>query len=215
MIENKEMIKKFASKKLYGQGLNASLLPIVSAALSAINVHKKLGISYQGFVFDCRGDYVVMSYIEEDLEKIGKVMWENIKKNPNYLKKFRIIHKLEQRESFRLYERIEKLDLKKIPRGQLYKLLLGTVDAMRNAVGSGHVIEGVAYIGDRTLKDELDDFLKNNKKSNQAFSLLTTPEEKSFIGQAEDLLQKISKNPKNKKLLEIPTTTVDRFLMKR
>ena len=202
MIDNKKIIKKFAAKKLYGQGLNASLLPILAAALSAINVHEKLGISYQGFIFDCRGDYVVMSYLEEDLEKIGQIMWGKIKKDPNYLKKFRKIHEREQDTSFKLYKKIDSIDLKKIEREELHKLLLATVKAMQNGVGSGHVIEGVSYVGDKLLKEELDKFLKNNTKSNQAFSLLTTPEEKSFLSKAEDLLQKISKDPKNQKLLD-------------
>ena len=202
MKEDKIIIKKIAFMKLYGQGVNASPLPMTMAALSAINVHKKIGISYRGFLFDCKKDYIVMNYIEEDLIKIGKVMWKKRDKNFNYFKKLRQVHKKEQNVSFELYKKINEINLKKASKLDLYKLLIKATKAMQNSVGTGHVIEGSVFVGEIFIKKELDVFLKDKVLANKVFALLTTSEEKSFLAESEELLQKIYKNPTNKKLIE-------------
>lgn len=202
MKNDKDFIKKFAGKKLYGQGGTFSPLPMISAALSAINMHRKLGISYEGFLFECKNEYLIMNYLESDLINIGNVFWKKIEKDKNILKKTRSIHKKEQINSFKLYKKIDKLNLEKLSKDQLLKLIFDAIDATKNSVGSGHVIEGIAYMGDRIVKKELTNFLGDEKVSNQAFALLTTPEEKSFLSQADDLLSKISTDIKNIKLID-------------
>ena len=197
-----EKYTNLLKKKWYVQSCSATPIHIISAALSGFSMKKKIGLEYTHFLFPFKKDQGKMAYDVDDLEKTGKTIVDNLQRDSKYLQKIRKIYDKDQKDSERLFKRIEKLDLRKISDKELFELLQKAITTIDNGVGVGHIIEAYALTTDESLKQELSEHVKDKRQLNGYFVLLTTPTEKSFLNEADESLAKIAKARNKDKLIK-------------
>lgn len=171
----------------------------MSAGFSAFSIEKKIGIGYTKLIYEFENNFGIIHYRISDLEKLSNELLLRLKKNKNYFKELKIQYAEGLKVTYETFKVIDSSNLKSISTDALFALIQRAITGIELAVGIGHVIEPYAIMTDLPLKSELGKYISDPTKLNEAFILLTTPTEPSFIQLSEhDLIHIANSNDKKK-----------------
>lgn len=197
------LFKRELKKDWYIQGFNANSIFLNSSARSGFTMKKVLGFGYNSFIFNYKDGYGEMWYLNSDLERIWKIIKSKLEKNPNYLKQvYKKYKKIFDRDD-KFFKKLDKTILSKTKNEDLLDMFKKCSEAETDAVGIAHLIDPIGLGMDQELKKELAKFISDKKEFNRVYTILTTPDELSFITQEEKELKALSNPPskeQNKKL---------------
>ena len=194
------VLSKLLEQEWYTQGFAAR--PIFLQTVTGLTtLQQHLGFSYEVIFMNFQRDYCAFNYPVDGLKRVGDSILENLEKNQDYL--------VEKR---RLYERQWKsLERKLKEAGRapslsdhaLFQLLHGFGDVMEAVVGTSHLIEGISFRLEPSIRHRLAESV-SGRELNEDFSILTAPTSPSFLSKKEAMLWKIQKSPKasKKKLVQ-------------
>lgn len=190
-------LKIFLKEEWYPQAANAVPLYICAVAHTSLFIHKFTGFDYTSFLgFFCK-EYGKFCYRKKDLDRIGKIVKNNISKDKGYLARVKRNYNKIMRKDKLLFNKIEKTDLKLLDDEKLFKLCIDAMYAFSDTVGISHIIEPFTLTTAHEMRDMLYKQIKDKSKLNSYFNLLTTPKEKSFFNDVKDDLIRIKKEKEN------------------
>ncbi|MBD3313976.1 hypothetical protein GF345_06040, partial [Candidatus Woesearchaeota archaeon] len=184
-------LKQALKEKWYGQGFNATPIMIGSAAFCCDIMERNLGFSYTKYLYDFRNDFGDMSYYFPDLKRLGKILENKLKENPEYFQNIKSIYDRHMEESAEFYNKIEKTDLRKVSEQELIDLLKKASERISYSVGVSHIIEPFVLTTDIKIKKELQKYVKDKSELNRIFTILMAPVKESFVNRYENALRNI------------------------
>ena len=170
---------------------------------TALHLRKYLTKTYTGFVIRFKEGFGDLCYIKSDFASVLRAVEKEIKKDPDFLKKFKKLYETQFKQSLGKYNK-EK-------RGDAIMAFGLASDLLMYSVGVGHIIEPISIIGTHTLKDRIAKKIKDQKELNNALNVLTTPEQKSFSNEYDEALLKISSEKDKGRKLKLLEATIKRF----
>ncbi|MFH1308259.1 MAG: PEP/pyruvate-binding domain-containing protein [archaeon] len=197
-----EIIEKILKEERITQQGSAYPVFFNAAVDSTDKMKDPLGYSYEKFMFKSEKDFGDMSYIKSDLERVGEIILNKLKKDEKYFQKTRIIYSNQFSKQYNKLKSKAKTDYSEKELLEVFKI---TFDLIGYGVGTGHVIEAFSLTQSHVLKHLLDKKIKDLKQLNEALNVLTMPEEESFNNRHDESLLKAFKSKdknKQKKLLE-------------
>lgn len=189
-----------ARDKWYSQNCNSTPITIMSAGGSGFFIKEKTSLSYTGFLYEFKEDFGRIAYSVKDLKSLSGSLLAKLDKNELYFEELKNIYDEDLKVSEAFYEELLSKNLSNLSDYALSNYLKRASQAINTSVGVGHLIEPFAIITDEKLKIDLSVYIKDEKKLNELFVVLTTPIQKSFSQESENLLIEIY-NAKNKEPL--------------
>ncbi len=204
--------KEIIENEWYGQGLNAVPLIFESATVSTFSMKKTLGYAYHKFYCSYKGKFGYGNYWKEDLERLSKILLKKLE-NPEYMQWLIDQYFKEFNQAAEVHKDVK--DLEKLDDDKLIELAQKTNLCIREGVGIAHIIEPFSLIVEKIVKDQLEKELKDKKKLNELFPLLTAPVEKPFILEYDEKLNALRKeNNENKRKILIQEIQKEFFWIK-
>lgn len=209
MIDIKEILTK---NSFYTQQAPGTLLFVCCAALSCHYMKKSLGYSYEYFLYKFENESFEMNYTRFDLERLRKIVLENLKKDDGYFLKVKQMHDSNFNAAWDEFQKQKKTNPKNYSDKELKESFVLAFRLLAKGVGEGHLIESFAITHDHALRDGLKKHIKNTKELNRAINVLTTPTKKSFAGQQQDDLRRIAKITDKEKIKQEIEKHVKEFI---
>jgi phosphoenolpyruvate synthase/pyruvate phosphate dikinase len=195
MKTNYKQFQKAFKKDWYIQGFNAMPLFLNAAAISGMTMKKILGYGYSSFIFHYHRGYSEMGYLNSDFKKLWRIIKRKILKDPRYLEKIKKKQNKIVQQNKEILKKIDKLNLKQIREDELMGFLRKTDKILTDSVGIAHIIEPISIEIEKEFKKNLSQLVRPIKEFNQYYSLLTAPDQLSFLAQEEKDLIALLKFP--------------------
>ena len=191
-------------KEWYVQGASATPLLIGSSAVSGFVVKETIGRNYEHFLFKFQHDQVEMHYDMEDLRLLWDALSEKIRNDEHCIEKIRKEYDANFAHFEQFFASITERTLRDSTDAALVELLHTAVDAQRDSVGIGHLVEPLSIIGSDVIRERVTKECKNKERLHAKIASLFENVEKSFVTREEDDLCVIARATKEeqKRLLE-------------
>lgn len=193
MDPTEKTIKGESREKWYTQGFNAVPAFIVPSAWSGFTMKSTLGFGYSKFLFHFKNDYCEMRYLKSDMRRNWLKIQKILKVKPDYFIKMRRLYKSRFQEYLTAFSSIDRQNLASLSDRELFNMLKRCVEAQIESVGTSHLIESAGSALEAEFAKHLTEIVRDKKKFNLCFSILTTPTALSFVSREERDLLKIKK----------------------
>lgn len=191
MTWKREFEESIKHEEWYTQSANAVPIFVNFTAWCAFTMRDILGYGYERFWWRfCKG-YTDMNYWVRDLQRLWKIIDENLNRDPLYLEKIKHMWTEGLRSNQEFFDRLDAVSLDDMTDEELVPVMKDCARAQVRANGVAHIIEPIGQEGEKELKKRLAADL-GEKSSGSHFVLLTAPSELSFVAREERALWKIS-----------------------
>jgi phosphoenolpyruvate synthase/pyruvate phosphate dikinase len=218
IIISKEKVFEQVKNKWYVQGFNGTpFLSTPCGTWSGFDLDETVGDAFQHAFYGFKEGVAKMYYPVACLERICKKILTKIKKDGDF---FHTVEKKYQKTFDKAFKDLlgdtptkKKFKQKThtLSNSELVALMKKALNVLRMSVGQGHSIEPFSLTTDRQLLTQLRKFIPNKKELNKAYSILSAPTKRSFIGQREADLGKIAQIKDNKKRGEAIKHHLEKF----
>lgn len=194
---SKETVFKQARRQWYVQAFNGTPFVVIPpGAWSAFDVGETLGTEFKDALFEFKEETAKMFYPQDDLNRMSQIILIRLKNDKNFFKNVRDKYEKDFKKTFTDFvgKQTPEMFQKQLPalsNSELVALIKKGMNVARFSVGQGHIIEPFSLTTDKQIQDLLAKHISNEKTRNEAYSILTTPAEKSFMVEREEDLARI------------------------
>lgn len=195
---SKETVLKQARRQWYVQAFNGTPFVVIPpGAWSAFDLADTLGTQFNDILYEFKEETAKEFYPQDDLNRMSKIVLAKLKTNKHFFEDVRKKYETDFKKVFTDFvgkqtPEIFQKNLRALSNSELVALIKKGMNVARFSVGQGHIIEPFSLTTDTHIQNLLATHIPDEKKRNEAYSILTMPAEKSFMVEREGDLEKIA-----------------------
>ncbi len=212
-------LNKFVKLKWYVQGFNGTPQFISVGYISGFEgMWNRLGYGYTRMINSFKNDYCEYFYSVDDLNNLGRIIFQKLKEDTNYLVKLSQEEGKDRKSQFKFLQKSWKITLSQLSDSELFELYQETYYWYSLPPSISHIQEAFIFV-DEKIKEQLNLFYEKSsqkKKFNDYFTILSQPIRPSFVNEEHysliKILKYILKNGLKEQLLS--SKIIDKTLLK-